>query len=305
MDDGDDRLPTLAERVRAEFGLSWGKARERVERGQIYIEGEPCLDPARRIAPDAPIEYNPSRARPRASELERARLLYADRELAVVDKAANLLTLPYERGDRDTLVDRTRALLRRMDRSYDPELSVVQRLDKGTTGVLIFARTLAAKRALKTQFRERSVERIYLALVYGEARDQAHETHLIGDRGDGIRGSHGVFRRTRKGPSPEARYAKTDARVLERLRGASLVECSLSTGRQHQIRIHLSEDGNPLIGETVYRRELKAAEIEADRPMLHALRVGFDHPRTGERMSFRAEPPEDFRALYDSLRLGT
>lgn len=296
------RLPTLAERVREKFELSWGKARERCERGQIFVDGEPCLDPARRTSPEAKLEYRPNRARPRAGELERARLLFADRELAIVNKPANVLTLPYERGDRDTLVDQTRALLRRLDRSYDPELSVVQRLDKGTTGILVFARTLAAKRALKAQFRARSVERIYLALVYGEARDHAHESYLLGDRGDGIRGSHGIFRKTRKGPPPEARFAKTDARVLERLRGASLVECSLHTGRQHQIRIHLSEDGNPLIGETVYRRELVADEIAAPRPMLHALAVGFDHPRTGERVRFRAEPPADFRALYESLR---
>lgn len=299
----EERLPTLAERVRAQFDLSWGKARERCERGQIFVDGEPRLDPAERISPSAKLEFRPNRARPRAGELDRARLLYADRELAIVDKPANLLTLPYERGDRDTLVDQTRALLKRLDRSYDPELSVVQRLDKGTTGVLVFARTLAAKRALKAQFRERSVERVYLALVHGEARDHTHESYLIGDRGDGIRGSHGVFRRTRKGPPPESRYAKTEVRLMERLRGASLVECRLHTGRQHQIRIHLSEDGNSLIGETVYRRELSSEEIPVSRPMLHALSVGFDHPRTGERISLRAEPPDDFRALYDSLRL--
>src|SRR5690606_1324934 len=257
----EERLPTVAERVRERWDLSWGKARERCVRGQIFVNGVVAMDPAARVAPDATIDYRPDIPRPRVGELDRARLLYADRDLAVVDKSANLLTLPYERGDRNTLIDQTRVLLRRMDRSYDPDLSAVQRLDKGTTGVLVFARTLAAKRELQSQFRARSVERIYLALVHGEARDQSHETYLLADRGDGIRGSHGVFRRSRKGPPPESRFAKTDVRVLERLRGATLVECSLSTGRQHQIRIHLSEDGNPLIGETVYRRELSGQEI--------------------------------------------
>jgi 23S rRNA pseudouridine1911/1915/1917 synthase len=90
--------------------------------------------------------------------------------------------------------------------------------------------------------------------------------------------------------------------LLERLRGAARVECRLQTGRQHQIRIHMSEDGHPVVGEPVYMREYEGPVIEAPRPMLHARHLGFEHPRTGEWLEFDDPPPEDFAALCDALR---
>src|SRR5690606_29457894 len=99
----------------------------------------------------------------------------------------------------------------------------------------------------------------------------------------------------------DAKRAVTHVRALERLAGATLVECRLETGRQHQIRIHLSEAGHPLVGETVYVRGFAGPRIEAPRPMLHALELAFDHPRTGERVRFEKAPPEDFRAVLRAL----
>ena len=110
-----------------------------------------------------------------------------------------------------------------------------------------------------------------------------------------------MFRRPKGGPPGESRYALTDVRVVERLRGASLVECKLGTGRQHQIRIHLSEDGNPLVGENVYIREHRGETIDAPRPMLHAARLAFTHPKTGERMEFESPWPADFEEARRAL----
>jgi len=122
------------------------------------------------------------------------------------------------------------------------------------------------------------------------------------DRGDGLRGSWGHFRRPKGGIPPEAKRSVTHLRPIAPLAGATLVECRLETGRQHQIRIHMSELGHPLVGERVYIRDYAGPKIESTRPMLHARVLGFVHPRTGQRMSFEREAPDDFRAMIESLR---
>ena len=196
-----------------------------------------------------------------------------------------------------------RAYLRRKRGAQGAELGVVQRLDKDTTGLLVFARTLAAKRHLQQQLRVHSIERRYLALVHGAVREpQTVDTQLVRDRGDGLRGSFGHFRKPR-GPLPaDAQRALTHVQPLEALAGATLVECRLHTGRQHQIRIHLSELGHPLVGESVYIRDYAGARIEAPRPMLHAAVLGFEHPGHGRTLRFEQAPPGDFAALLARLR---
>jgi 23S rRNA pseudouridine1911/1915/1917 synthase len=239
----------------------------------------------------------------RAGALPDSAIAYLDRDVVVVDKPVGMLSIPYDPGDKDTLVDCTRALLRRMGgRGVRPELGVVHRLDKDTSGLMVFARTLHAKRVLETQFRAHDIERVYDAIAHGVVTPKRIETHLILDRGDGLRGSYGHFRRHKGGVPPEAKRSVTHVRPIAALAGATLVECRLETGRQHQIRIHLSELGHPLVGERVYIRDYAGRKIEAARPMLHARVLGFVHPRTGERLSFEREAPEDFLAMLESLR---
>jgi 23S rRNA pseudouridine1911/1915/1917 synthase len=125
---------------------------------------------------------------------------------------------------------------------------------------------------------------------------------LVPDRGDGLRGSHGLFRRASREPPANARHAVTHIAPLQHFARATLVECRLETGRQHQIRIHLSELGHPLVGEQVYIRDYSGPRIEAPRIMLHARTLGFVHPRTGVRVHFERDPPGDFQALLASLR---
>ncbi len=299
---------TLAARVRELEGVSWEKARELVRSGKVDVDGATERDPAARPRDGARVEVHKSRPRVAPGGLDDARLLYVDRDVVVVDKPPDVMTVPFDEGDRDTLVDRVRVALRRRAKGegelrYDPELGVVHRLDKHTTGVLVFTRTFAAKRHLAQQFREHSVERTYLAIVHGQCRSATHESYLVTDRGDGLRGSHGLFRRAKGAPPPDARRAVTHVERLEGLRGATLVECRLETGRQHQIRIHLAEDGRPLVGETVYVRDYEGERISAPRPMLHARTLGFVHPRTEQEMRFASEVPADFEAVLARLRV--
>lgn len=299
-----DHGQRLAALVRRSFdGLAWNRARELCRRGKVRVNGAVETDGSRLLREGDAIEIAPRGRRLRTHGLEDAAVVYFDRHVAVVNKPAGLLSVPYEPGDKNTLADRLRFWLERKSGMPGAELGVVQRLDKDTSGLLVFARTLAAKRELQRQLRAHSIERRYLALVHGELRDaQRIESQLLADRGDGLRGSFGHFRRARGEAPAEARRALTHVRPLEALRGATLVECRLETGRQHQIRIHLSERGHPLIGERVYVRDYRGLRIDAERPMLHAAVLGFAHPAHGRAMRFEQAPPEDFTDALARLR---
>ena len=269
----------------------------------MTVNGERCLDSALRVPPGAVVIVDERAPRLRRGSLPESAIAYFDRDLVVVEKPPGMLSVAYEPGDKDTLVDCTRALLRRMrGRGFDRALGVVHRLDKDTSGLIAFARTADATRTLAAQFRTHEIERVYHAIAHGEVAAQRIETHLVLDRGDGLRGSYGHFRRPRGGIPPEAKRSVTHVRPIAPLERATLVECRLETGRQHQIRIHLSELGHPLVGERVYIRDYAGPKIESVRPMLHARVLGFVHPRTGQRMSFEREAPDDFRAMIESLR---
>lgn len=299
---------TLAALVREILpGTSWSKARELCAQGRVLVDGAAATDPTRRMSAGERVEVGSSGAAPRK---EPGLILHLDVDVAVVRKPAGILTVPFEREDRDTLLALARVAIRRIEaakgKGGSPTLRAVQRLDKETSGIVVFARTLAAQRNLQEQLGNRSVTRRYLALVHGTAESTVYETLLVPDRGDGIRGSWGVFRPARGNPPAEAREAVTRVQLKQRLASgkASLVACELETGRQHQIRIHLAEAGHPLVGETVYIRDWRGPLLPAPRPMLHATVLGFVHPRTGERLRFEEPPPADFKEALERLRSG-
>ncbi|HEV7668365.1 MAG TPA: RluA family pseudouridine synthase [Thermoanaerobaculia bacterium] len=300
-------IPTLAARVReAEPGLSWRAARERIAAGCVTVDGRVEREAAFRPEPESRIEI--AAARPGgAPSVPAIRIVHSDPDVAVVVKPAGILTVPYEDDDRDTLIALTRVALRRREaaKGNKPNLTLraVQRLDKETSGLVVFARNIPAQRKLQEQLGEHAALRRYLALAEGTVEAADIESWLVEDRGDGLRGSW----RGPGGPPREAKRAATRIRPIERLAGATLVECELETGRTHQIRIHLAEDGHPLVGEKVYIRDARATKtprIVASRPMLHAAELGFDHPHSGARLQFEEPPPEDFLEILDRLRLG-
>ena len=268
----------------------------------MTLNGQRCLDPASRVAPGAVVVVDAHAPRLRGPLAESA-LVFYDRDIVVIDKPAGILSIADEAGTRETIVDYVRTLLRRIDKKgLDAKLGVVHRLDKDTSGVMMFARTAHAKRLLAAQFREHTIERVYHAIAHGAVAATRVDTHLLLDRGDGMRGSYGQFRRATGAPPVHAKRSVTHIRPIAGLAGATLVECRLESGRQHQIRIHLSELGHPLVGERLYIRDYVGPQLDAVRPMLHARTLGFAHPRTVERLFFEREPPEDFRAMLAALR---
>lgn len=294
---------TVAAVVREQTGVAWSRAKKLCAEGRVTVNGERCLDPAARVAPEAVVVVDERGPKLETGPLAKSAIVFADRDLVIVDKPAGMLSVADEPGNKHTLAEYARTLLRRMDkRSGDTGLGVVHRLDKDTSGLMVFARTAAAQRLLASQFRAHDVDRVYQAIVHGTVAATRVETHLILDRGDGLRGSHGHFRRSKGDPPSDAKLAVTHIAPIARLEGATLVECRLETGRQHQIRIHLSELGHPLVGESVYIRDYQGVKIESTRTMLHAQALGFAHPRTGKRVLFQREAPADFEAMLDRLR---
>ncbi len=306
----DESAGRLDAAVRALFEVSWSMARKHVERGKISIDGQVVVDGGAIMEVGAEIALTPDAPRPRGEyEFDPRCIIFQDTHILVAVKPAGILTVPFERGDKGAIFDQQiRGHLARKSKGSAarkgalPALMVVQRLDRGTSGVLVFARTWAAKEGLARQLRDHSMEREYRAVVHGVPSTKRIVSHILADRGDGIRGSSESSRHVKVRRSHKGQRAVTNVRLIKALGSASLVSCKLETGRTNQIRIHLSEDGHPLVGERIYMRGYQGEEISAGRLMLHAASLGFEHPVTGEKLSFESELPPEFVQLMKGLR---
>jgi 23S rRNA pseudouridine1911/1915/1917 synthase len=178
-----------------------------------------------------------------------------------------------------------------------PPVRAVHRIDRETSGLVVFARNVPAGRILAEQFRLHTTHRRYLALVVGRMGAGTIRSHLLRDRGDGRRGS---------AEGEEGKLAVTHVAPVEHFGGDyTLMECRLETGRTHQIRIHMTESGHPLCGERVYfptRRGGPEDRSRAPRVMLHAAELGFVHPVTGEELRFTSPLPADIKQVLAALR---
>jgi 23S rRNA pseudouridine1911/1915/1917 synthase len=229
-------------------------------------------------------------SRPEAIPLD---VLFEDDDLIVINKPPGLVVHPGAGHAEHTLVN---ALLH-----HSAHLSgiggkerpgIVHRLDKETSGSLVVAKNDETHRSLSTQFESRTVDKVYLALVAGKLRKTAGtiEKKI---------GRHPKYRQRMSVQSSRGRAAKTEYRVVSSSNEMSLVECKLHSGRTHQIRVHLHHLGHPVLGDKVYGARFAK---NFPRQMLHAWKLGFEHPRSGERKNFEAPLPQDFQSALNSLR---
>lgn len=291
-------------------GQSWNQVRRLIETRRARVNGELCLDPARRLQEGDTIELlaRPA-AKPRPDE--DIVLRHLDAHVVVVEKPSGISTVrhPAERDwnarrkalspTLDDLV--TKLIARRQGRvrkGPPPRLRIVQRLDKETSGLVVFARTVDAERGLGQQFHAHTVIRRYLAVVPGFVPPQRIATRFVRDRGDGRRGS--------TEQAKAGKEAITHVDVMERLSEYTLLACRLETGRTHQIRIHLAELGHPVCGDKVYHHLPDGGELpdrsDAPRLALHAVELGFVHPVTHQEMHWEMALPPDLQAFLERLR---
>lgn len=315
----DEHGQTLAAIVRARTETPWSKAKALCARGHVHVDGVLVRDPAVRVAAGARVEiFARGAAELPPTRLDPARLLHVDADVVVVDKPAGISTVPFDEDEHDTLVQQVALALGRIEGRRVPPLRVVSRLDKETSGVVVFARTRTAERYLGQQFRAHDVHRRYLAWAHGAITPMVRESWLVTDRGDGLRGSWRGHGRT----PPDARRSVTHVEPLEvfaldgrafvdgEVHWISRIRCRLETGRTHQIRIHLAESGHALVGEHVYDRGRDVPRLRSDgrsdRVLLHAAELGFRHPDDERELRFAVDPPPDFAAWashFEALRV--
>ena len=301
-------LATIVRNLKPE--LSWSRIKKLIAQGHIKISNDVCLDPARRVrtAEDVELLVKPDG---KASDKQEITIRFLDEHLVVVEKppGVNSVRHPAERTWKesrkslsptleDLVTKQIGFLTKKGAKSKFSRLRVVQRLDKETSGLLVFARTADAERGLGMQFFNHSVERKYLALIPGTIAPQSIESILVRDRGDGRRGSAPF--------SQPGKKAVTHVHIVEKFQAFTLVGCQLETGRTHQIRIHLAEKGSPVCGEKVYRTTVNGSILPDGsgfpRLALHAAELGFIHPISGEPMHWNMALPEDFSKLLQQLR---
>jgi 23S rRNA pseudouridine1911/1915/1917 synthase len=263
--------------------------------GQVVVNGTVVNDPGAWVAEGAALAWERDRRRERrvATALT---VLHEDDDAIAVVKPAGLLTHPTEAKEKDTLLSRVSNYVRKRHGGSRGYVAVVHRLDKETSGVLVFARSRRGLVALQGQLRGHTMDRRYRAVVEGDVRGDAG-TYDAALAGDGI-----ARRRTVAKPGEEGLRAVTEWTVLERFGLATLVEARLKTGRTHQIRVHFAHAGHPLVGDPVYRDPKRPPfPVPFARQALHAGHLGFTTPE-GKRVALDADPPVDFRALLDALR---
>jgi 23S rRNA pseudouridine1911/1915/1917 synthase len=290
-----------------EIGLSRSQVQRAVEEGRVQVNGSP-VRAGRKLKVEDEVAIVLPAARPSGVVPEAIALtiLYEDASLLVIDKPAGMVVHPAAGHSGGTLVN---ALLH-----HCRDLSgiggvlrpgIVHRLDKETSGLLVVAKSDEAHWGLAGQFKRREVRKTYLALVYGEPKTDS-------GRIEAAVGRHPTDRKRMSTQSRRGRSAVTVWRIRDRYGVAALLEVDIETGRTHQIRVHLTDLGHPVVGDRVYggagriravgdpaaRARMKAM----DRQALHAWRLAFTHPVTGEKMQFSAPLPEDMAGLCAFLR---
>jgi 23S rRNA pseudouridine1911/1915/1917 synthase len=289
---------------------TWNDVKRLIETRLVTVNGNLCMDPARRLTTGEVVKVH-ERPMPRPPKAADVAVEHCDEEVVVVNKPSGMTTVrhPEERNwpsrrkqvqpTLDELMPRlVQRHLRLPPNAKLERIRAVHRLDRDTSGLLVFGRTEHAERELGKQFRLHTVHRRYLAVVPGRIEAQRIESRLVLNRGDGKRGST-------QAPTG-GQVAVTHVKPVEFLVGYTLVECRLETGRTHQIRIHLSELGHPVAGDKVYRKPIDAPPIPdhsgAPRLALHAAELGFKHPTSGEHLRFFAPLPLDLATFVERLR---
>jgi 23S rRNA pseudouridine1911/1915/1917 synthase len=282
---------------------SRGRAVTALERGKVYVNGAEAglVDAARRLAAGDVVRLwmdrpGSARRRPRTGPSGALDIVYEDDDLLVVNKPAGILTVPLERK---AAVVSVYEQIEDRDRSHGKRRPfIVHRIDQDTSGLVLFAKHARAQQQLKAQFARREPERVYLAVVYGQPEPAAGTWRdtLVWD-------TKALIQKKTHPRDPHGMDAVSEYRVVESLRGASLIEVRLRTGRRNQIRIQARLRGHTLVGEERYVYGPDALRPAAfGRQALHAFRLGCRHPADGRALTFEAPPPADFTELVARLR---
>jgi 23S rRNA pseudouridine1911/1915/1917 synthase len=284
--------------------LSRERLKSLIRSGAVEAEGHPVRDPALKVRGAESLRVAVPEPRPAHNEAQDIplKVVFEDEHLVVVDKPAGLVVHPAAGNIDGTLVN---ALLHHCGGSLSgiggvARPGIVHRIDKDTSGLLVVAKTDVAHEGLAKQFAGHSIDRRYLAIVNGVPKASEGTVDAPLARSSTNRKKIAVVEGGR------GKRAVTHWKRLQALRDAALVECRLETGRTHQVRVHMSSIGHPLLGDPVYGRSGKShgnllMELQFHRQALHAAELGFTHPVTKNRLSFSSPMPSDMQELFNAL----
>jgi len=295
--DEECRLDRLVQQL---TGSSRAGVRGLFDHGCVSLNGETCSTPGQmaRSGDVLEVQYDPERRyheKPRPWQDRAFQIVHEDDAILVVDKAAGVLTVPTDRGEDESLVTSLSHYLGK-GRKGVRRAQVVHRLDRDTSGLLVFAKNAAAREVFQEQFAAREPDREYLSLVAGNpsSLEGTFRSHLVTAKT--------LFRYSTHRPG-RGELAVTHYRVEEQLKGAALVWARLDTGRRNQIRVHFAEAGRPVLGDTRYRPDLaRHPSWPARRLALHACVLGFRHPETGAPLRFESPLPREFEKFIAATR---
>lgn len=288
-----ERLDVFAAQV---AGVTRSRAGALIREGRVTVDGAAQEKTGFRLKAGMAVGVEVPAAAPAAARAEDIDLeiVYQDADLAVVYKPSGMVVHPAAGNETGTMVN---ALLKHLDNlsgiGGEIRPGIVHRIDKDTSGLLLVAKNDRAHLSLSEQIRAHTVQRAYRAIVIGGFKEDEGTV-------EGPIGRHPTDRK-KMAIVPNGREAVTHWTVLERLRGATLIEARLTTGRTHQIRVHMASIGHPVLGDPVYGPKKSPWPVKGGQ-LLHAYRIGFEHPRTGERMLFEAEPEPRFTHWLEKLR---
>ncbi|MFQ5946162.1 MAG: RluA family pseudouridine synthase [Anaerolineae bacterium] len=291
VDRGARRLDAYLARVRPETSRT--RWQELIREGRVLVDGRRSKSSAA-IEAGARVQIRLPAAEPDrlAAESIPLEVVYEDDDLIVVDKPAGMVVHPGPGHQAGTLLNALLARYPDLGAQGSERPGIVHRLDKGTSGLIIFSRHPAARDYLQAQFKRRQVEKVYLSLVDG--RLQPRRGIIDAPLG------RDPARRTRMSVMPGGRPAQTEYRVLEDLGSHTYLEARPLTGRTHQVRVHLAFAGHPVAGDRIYGRRKRGLDL--DRPFLHAHRLAFRRPSDGGRLDAESPLPEDLRSVLEALR---
>jgi 23S rRNA pseudouridine1911/1915/1917 synthase len=311
----DDKQMVLAAlRQHLPDGPSWSAVKKMLRARRVAIGGVLCVDEGRQLAPGEVVTILEHPLPPPPTDKD-VNIRYVDADLVVVEKPAGMVTLrrksdlawSWARKNLQPTLDECvpRLIGKHAAEKKDsernlkklPQLLSVHRIDRDTSGLLVFARNQGARTQIIQQFAQHNAVRKYLALVPGAIEDQTVSSQFVRDRGDGLRGSTTDM--------TTGEHAVTHFRTLRKIGAFSELECRLETGRTNQIRIHLAELGHPICGDIKYRGPLgkrqMVDESKIRRMALHAADLRFEHPTSGKLMQFQTGWPTDMQRFLSRL----
>jgi 23S rRNA pseudouridine1911/1915/1917 synthase len=290
---------------------SWTQIRKLIASRHVLVSGNLCVDAGRKLKSTDVVKLLPHSALAPPTD-DDVKVEYLDAHVIVVEKPTGLTSnrhreeLAWSKRRKqiqptlDELLPHIICKIegRRAQRGVPPPVRAVHRLDRDTSGLMVFARTRSAEQHLAEQFRQHSTHRRYLAIVEGQVPAQTIRSRLVRDRGDGRRGSSIL--------PTGGKEATTHITPISTTGNYSLVQCRLETGRTHQIRIHLSEHGHPVCGDKVYRHpkfgSSKLDSSGAPRMALHAAELGFMHPVSAKQLRFQSALPRELAEFWQRLQ---